>query len=415
MDSSRQKSQSIETTLEEVGRNNRDTDHLQRREEEQLQVPNVGMYYPTAGSFHASGIAMYIQQLIKFHNGNYSPFLYTETGDIADKLQQIDADIIQSNSGRYKKIGGLVKRYLDITDSIPPSILDEKLPLLLKAFQDGILRDADDDLDVLLTHHYFDNIVLSNLLEIPVVHVFHGVQSVGIGMKAWKKLSKSKYIIANSRHTKDIVENELEREVTGIVHPGVDIDQFNPNIASFNDALFDRDEFVILFAGRFVESKGIYDLLEAMDKLPPKFHLYMIGRGDRRKIDEHIQAFDLEDSVTIEDSVAHNTLPQYYTAADVVCSPTHYDSFCMVNVEAMACGTPVVTTDIAGVSEYAIDRETALLAPPNDPNELAGALLELAESPKLWKNLRENGRSMVERYSWGNSSQELHHVCQKIL
>jgi D-inositol-3-phosphate glycosyltransferase len=202
--------------------------------------------------------------------------------------------------------------------------------------------------------------------------------------------------------------------VTGIVHPGVDLEQFNTNLEPIDKDVFNRHEFVVLFAGRFVESKGIYDLIDAFEKLPTAYHLYIIGRGDQDEVEERISGSTIENSVTIEGSVDHELLPQYYAAADIVCSPTHYDSFCMVNIEAMACGTPVITTDIEGVAEYAIDRETALLVPPKNSEELSNAVLELSTSPALQKKLKEQGRSMVAQFSWENSARELMDIYEKV-
>jgi D-inositol-3-phosphate glycosyltransferase len=86
----------------------------------------------------------------------------------------------------------------------------------------------------------------------------------------------------------------------------------------------------------------------------------------------------------------------------------------MVNIEAMACGTPVITTDIEGVAEYAIDRETALLVPPKNSEELSNAVLELSTSPALQKKLKEQGRSMVAQFSWENSARELMDIYEKV-
>lgn len=380
---------------------------LHETESDQTKTPCIGMYYPTAGSFHTSGIAMYVQQLVDLQDDFYYPFLYTEAGSLTSKLQQSDTVIIQVNSRKLQTIGKFINNYIDVTNSIPFAILEEKLPLFIKAFQDGTLKHANENLDVLLTHHFFDNIILSNLLDIPVIHVFHGIESTGLGMKTWKKLSRSDHIIANSSQTKKAIETDLDREVAGIVHPGVDLEQFNPNVEPIDKNVFNRHEFVVLFAGRFVESKGIYDLIEAFEKLPSGYHLYIIGRGEKNKIKERISGSTIENSVTIEGSVDHELLPQYYAAADIVCSPTHYDSFCMVNIEAMACGTPVITTDIEGVAEYAINRETAMLVPPENPEELSNAVLELSTSPALQETLKEQGRAMAEQFSWENSAREL--------
>jgi glycosyltransferase involved in cell wall biosynthesis len=80
----------------------------------------------------------------------------------------------------------------------------------------------------------------------------------------------------------------------------------------------------------------------------------------------------------------------------------------------MACGTPVVTTDIDGVTEYATDRETALLVAPGDVDELADAIVEVSTSPDLRDHLRDRGLAAAERYSWERSAERLADVCRRV-
>ncbi|WP_231184375.1 glycosyltransferase family 4 protein [Haladaptatus sp. DYF46] len=375
------------------------------RSDERSEELTIGMYYRKAGTRDAGGVVMYVQELLDALSGHQSAYLYTEDGELTPKMRATDAEVVQLASGETGMLGTLSTR-------VCPG-LSEKLGPLVGALRDGTIAHMDETLDVLVTHDFLDDIVLSNLLDVPVVRIFHGFERTGLGTTAHGALSDS-HSIANSVQTSAEFVEELGHEPEGIVYPGVDTDLFHPDAPP----AFDRDEPTILFVGRFVESKGVFDLIDALaavrdtaDATDAEPHLSIIGRGDHDAVERRIERHGLESSVSVVGAVPHDDLPGYYTAADVVCSPSHYESFGMVNMESMACGTPVITTAVDGVTEYAIDGETALLVPPNSPDDLADAIATAVESPELRDRLATQGRAVAERYSWEQSSKRLADLC----
>ena len=115
---------------------------------------------------------------------------------------------------------------------------------------------------------------------------------------------------------------------------------------------------------------------------PAKLRLVIVGGSDpdgtdgqeRLRIERLIQDAGLTEQTVFAGQIGHGLLPLYYTAADVCAIPSHYEPFGLVAIEAMACGTPVVASDVGGLSFTVVPDETGLLVPPQDAGALAQAI-----------------------------------------
>jgi D-inositol-3-phosphate glycosyltransferase len=115
----------------------------------------------------------------------------------------------------------------------------------------------------------------------------------------------------------------------------------------------------------------------------------------------------VEELITFLGQKGQDTLPYYYSAADVVVVPSHYESFGMVALEAMACGTPVVASQVGGLAFLVQDGETGFTVPVSDPDALADRLTLLLND---WDLRTKLGRQAVERaqgYAWEIVSQQI--------
>ncbi|GAA0245002.1 glycosyltransferase family 1 protein [Halobacterium noricense] len=366
------------------------------------------MYFGKAGTRDAGGVVMYVQELLDAVANHNPAYLYTESGELTPKMRETEAKIVQMD-GESEAVGRL-QRSLPTANFDLLSVLNDHLFPVLGAVRNGTIRHMNEHLDVLVTHDFLDDLVLSNLLDIPVIRVFHGFERAGIGMHL-RELLSSGYSVVNSERTRREFIDHLDHEPDGVVYPGVDVERFHPGASP----AFERDEWTVLFVGRFVEAKGIFALVDAVTELPDDVHLRLVGRGDTAALKRRIKSRELDSKITIEGAVSHDELPGYYAAADAFCLPSRYESFGMVNVEAMACGTPVVTTNLAGIAEYAVDRETAMLVPPESPAELADAMETLRSSPELRTRLEANGRKTAKRYSWEMAAKNLVDTCSEIV
>lgn len=378
---------------------------------ERNQSVTVGLYHPKAGVRSAGGVAMYVQKTAAALAERYPTVLYTEGGDLTETLRRSNVETlpIHQDGGwrRLRKATG----HLPVTlNDISPQI-SESVSAFVNAALDGTLRHVEEHVDVLFTHHLQDTMLLSKALDIPVVHVFHGCRQAGVSSKSMLALSSEPRFVANSRQTASEVRTRLGRDVEWVAYPGVDIDIFRPS----SRPAFESPSPTVLFVGRFVRGKGVFDLLEAFARIDSEATLRLVGRGDGARLENRACDLGLSDTVTVEGEVPHDRLPQYYAAASVVCLPTHYESFGMVNVEAMACGTPVVTTNLPGIREYATDGENALLVPPGDVGALATALEDVLSSPTLAARLGESGRETAECYSWNATADRFSDIADAVV
>ncbi len=101
-------------------------------------------------------------------------------------------------------------------------------------------------------------------------------------------------------------------------------------------------------------------------------------------------------------AVDHDKLPLFYNAADVCVVPSHYESFGLVAVEAMACGVPVVASRVGGLTGTVKDGETGYLVPWLCPEPFAERIEMLLDNESLRRNLGEAAREGVSRYRWEN-------------
>ena len=202
-----------------------------------------------------------------------------------------------------------------------------------------------------------------------------------------------------------------------IISPGVDLKLFHPidpRAARIHLGEPDNDHSV-LFVGRIDPVKGIDVWFKAMalvveenPALRGKLCVCLIGGDiDEEEPDKELarlQALKNElgigDLVTFLGRRSQEALPYYYASADVVVMPSLYESFGMVALEAMACGTPVVASDVGGLSFIVRNGETGYLVPERDPRALADCLGQLLRDPELRARLGRRGIEVAREYAW---------------
>jgi len=122
---------------------------------------------------------------------------------------------------------------------------------------------------------------------------------------------------------------------------------------------------------------------------------------------QHLVArLGLGDRTSFVGAVAHERLPLYYSAADVTVMPSSYESFGLVAVESLACGTPVVATRVGGLTSIVHDGETGVLVPWRDAEMFAESLRRVLEDTALQQRLANNARKSVLGYGWDRIADE---------
>jgi D-inositol-3-phosphate glycosyltransferase len=189
---------------------------------------------------------------------------------------------------------------------------------------------------------------------------------------------------------------------------GVDLDLFQPRdrAAARRHLGLDPDRPVLLWVGRLEKLKGVDILIQALAELDERDFTLLIVGGDERAagLKAELQAQAREAGVAANvrfiGAVPHDELPAYYSAADVCVVPSYYESFGLVAVEAMACGTPVVASRVGGLVSTVTDGVTGYLIPWRCPEPFAEKLEVLLHNPELRANFGLAARRSVERYRW---------------
>lgn len=202
-----------------------------------------------------------------------------------------------------------------------------------------------------------------------------------------------------------------------IIPPGVDTSHFYPIPADeakqfIGLKAYDR---MILFVGRIEPLKGVDTLIRAMACIKFKtqigrVHLAIIGgepdASPARMTVEMARLQKLSDDLCVDQTVlflgkrGQDTLPYYYSAAEVLVMPSHYESFGMVALEAMACGTPVVASDVGGLGFLVQDGQTGFTIPNGDPEILCDKLSLLLGDSALRARMGERAVQVAQTYSW---------------
>ncbi len=224
-------------------------------------------------------------------------------------------------------------------------------------------------------------------------------------------------IVTASDHERLLLERYYGVE-PGVIHTipcGIDLDLFYPRDAGKARAELGLpvESPVILWVGRLEKLKGVDILVSAVAQLEERdFTLLVVGGDDRasalrEELEAQAEAEGVTANIRFEGAVAHDRLPAYYSAADVVVVPSYYESFGLVAVEAMACGTPVVASRVGGLVSTVTDGVTGYLIPWRCPEPFAEKLEVLLNNPELRANFSAGSRRSVERYRWSRVGSEM--------
>jgi len=307
---------------------------------------------------------------------------------------------------------------------------------------------AGIDADVVHCHTWYTHLggILAKLnYAIPLVITVHSLEPLrpwkreqlghGYDFSSWVEktaIEMADAIIAVSKGTKEDVLKlfSVESEKIHIIFNGIDPDEYRPT--TDNSVLLehgiDPNTPYVLFVGRIARQKGIIYLVHAIQYFDPGFQVVLCaGAPDTPEI-----AAEMKEAVAtaqkkrsgiiwIEQMVSKKALYQLYSHAAVFCCPSIYEPFGIINLEAMACETPVVASAVGGIPEVVVDGETGFLVPleqmptspfePVDPDQfardLASKINQLMADPELRRKFGKAGRERaIQKFSWRAIAQQ---------
>jgi D-inositol-3-phosphate glycosyltransferase len=216
-----------------------------------------------------------------------------------------------------------------------------------------------------------------------------------------------------------------------VIPPGVDVSHFYPipsDEAKLYVGLKPKDRMV-LYVGRIEPLKGVDTLIEAMHCLHWKevepVHLAIIG-GDPSASPHEMSAemarlqklctdLSVGQTVVFLGKRDQDKLPYYYSAAELVVMPSHYESFGMVALEAMACGTPVIASEVGGLAYLVRDGETGFTIPDQEPDTLCEKIAWLLNNHDLHAAMGRRAMEYAQDYAWEKIANQIIGVYQELV
>ena len=310
---------------------------------------------------------------------------------------------------------------------------DQMNKLALYAHLDEFFKELEEfrnrnflDYDLIHSHYWLSGRVgtwAQEHWEVPHVFMFHTVGAVKNSTAGSEKEPElrttiekhltrkcDRILVATDRERDHLVQHYGAcPEAIGVVPCGVNLDLFRPldKAAARQRLGFAQDESIVLYVGRFAPVKGIDRLMEAIAHLQHhrRLRLVVVG-GDGEGAPEYesfrrlARKLSIQDSVTFTGRIEQDGLSPYYSAADVLAVPSHYESFGLVALESLASGTPVVATKVGAMENILREGETGHVVKNGSPLLLAKRIERfISDSSGLSPH---EIRASVTRYDWSN-------------
>ena len=367
------------------------------------------------GAKDTGGMSVYIRELAReLSKQGHTVDVYTRVHDPADPIMEglgEGARLIHVKAGQEARINKL-----EVFGYLPEFISN------LENFRlnNGL------EYDLVFSHYWLSGLVgqnLQKLWRVPHAIMFHTLgavkNAIGIGendpalrIAAEKELIDScQCIIAPTERGKKELEQYYGAAPgkISIVPCGVNMKLFQPVAKSLaRQKLGLKDEKILLFVGRLDPLKGADRLLEAIPYLKnfKGLRLVIIGgdessRSEIEKLQKRCVELGISDKVVFQGTVKQTELPCFYSAADVCVVPSYYESFGLVALEALGCGTLVVAADVGDVKNIIRQGKTGYVVRANTPQNLADGIAPMLVPPRDIEAALSI-RASVSRFSWEN-------------
>ena len=367
------------------------------------------------GTNDTGGMSVYIRELARelgrrghwidiftrLHNGGHQPVM-----DLFENVRLVHLGI--PNNGNLSRLA-----------------LYPYLPDFFKSMEDFRFHEGIE-YDLIHSHYWLSGRLgswVQELWNIPHLVMLHTLGEVknrtGVGrpepeirVAAEKELVETchRIIAPTDREKNSLVRYySVSEQKIGVVPCGVNLDLFRPQPkqAARKQLGFARDDIILLNVGRFEPLKGIDRLLEAMIHVRDHRRLRLIivgGDGNQAPESQFLRQkaanLGIEDEVIFAGRIEQKYLPLYYSSADVLVMASHYESFGLVGLEALACGRPVVSTPVGAMETLIRQSQAGQVVSDTLPRSLAKGIQSIIRNSALPQ--ADEIRKAVLAYSWSN-------------
>ncbi len=357
------------------------------------------------------------------------------------KVKASDDDIVQHSAHcRTIRLKAGAETY------IPRDRLFEHMPEFVDSFQ-AFQRTQGLNYPLIHTNYWLSawaGLELQKTSGIQLVHTYHSLGAVkyqslveipqvaNTRLRIEREiLERANCVVATSPQEQETLRSLVStRGQIEVIPCGTDTTNFRltSKTQARTKLKLDSREKVILYVGRFDERKGIETLVRAFALLKERdlknIKLMIVGGSsanmpdgaERGRIENIVNELGLKDSTIFVGRIGHDVLPLYYTAADVCVIPSHYEPFGLVAIEAMACGVPVVASNVGGLKFTIIPEETGLLVEPKDVEAFAEGIQRILFDDLWVRKMRKQASANVnQRFSWTGVAIQLSELYRHVL
>ncbi len=334
-------------------------------------------------------------------------------------------------------------------------IAKKELAEHIPQFVDGIRAFANEKgirYDVIHSHYWMSGLAAASLSDLwggaPILHMFHTLGEMKNRIARSDSEREGAYRVEGEKRVlkradRLIVATEAEKaqlqwlykadlQKMSVIPPGVDVSHFYP-IPKDEARQFiglSPNQQMVLFVGRIEPLKGIDTLMRAIScanirDIGQPVCLAVIGgepdadpeemTAEMSRLQKLCDDLAMGQTVVFLGKRAQDTLPYYYSAADVLVMPSFYESFGMVALEAMACGTPVIASQVGGLAFLVRDGGTGFTVPEGDPSALCDKLTLLLSDSDLRAKMGASAEQYAQDYRWENIAGQVAQVYEQVL
>jgi D-inositol-3-phosphate glycosyltransferase len=373
------------------------------------------------GAKDTGGMSVYIRELAReLGKQGHIVDIFTRVHDPNDPRIEALAEgvrLIHLRAGKEARI-----QKMDVYFSLPEFTFN------LENFR----RDHGLHYDIVFSHYWLSALVgkyFRDKWRIPYVTMYHTLGAVKNNIRIGERESElrlvserdtvrdcQRIIVATEKEKWDLIRHyDAPPEKVGVVPCGVNMELFHPvDKEDARQKLGLTDAKILLFVGRIDPLKGIEQLIKAVPRLKNNDNLRLIivgGDENSRAALEELRklaaALNIRESVHFQGMVRQEQLPYYYSAADVCVVPSYYESFGLVALEALACGTPVVAADVGDLRDIIRQGETGYVVKDNSPEKLAAGISQLLSRPSGDIESTLAIRASVGRFDWSKIAQKI--------
>ena len=292
--------------------------------------------------------------------------------------------------------------------------------------------------DLIHSHYWLSGLAAGELAQswhTPIIHMFHTLALLKNQIAKTPEEIESDIRVEGEREvirladkivaaTADEVDQlmnlyDAPEEKIAVIPPGVDTSRFYPIPADEAKEFIGipRNERMLLYVGRIEPLKGIDILIRAIAQLKHAdvlsncpHYLYIIGgepdaeegqmNREMQRLKKLCHELGVGDLVLFLGKQDQDTLQYYYSAAEIVIMPSHYESFGMVALEAMACGTPVIATQVGGLQHLVQNGKTGFTIPKDNVDVLEESLTQLICKEGMREEMSQNSVVYARSYAW---------------